>query len=108
MDNVSDGMKSLCEDIITGHEDRKSSIKQLKEQAEAIRDNSRKFLADSKRFHEEMSKDLRKDLREGREELIKNVNALREDFRKKEREVMADMAEASKIWNEMKKTLRIR
>jgi hypothetical protein len=33
---------------------------------------------------------------------------LREDFRKKEREVRADLAEASKIWNEMKKTLRLR
>ena len=108
MGNVPVGMKSLCKDIITGHEDRKSSIRQLKEQVEAIRDNSRKFLADSKKFHEEMSKDLKKDLREGREELIKNVNALREDFRKKEREVMADLAEASKIWNKMKKTLRIR
>jgi hypothetical protein len=56
-------MKSLCEDLIKGHEDRKSSIRQLKEQAEAIRFNTRKFLADSKKIHEEMSKDLRKDMR---------------------------------------------
>lgn len=106
MDSVSNGIKSLCGDIITGHDDRKRGIKQLKGQAEAIRDNTRKFLADSKKFHEEMSKDLKKGLREGREDLIKNVNALREDFRKKEREVRADLAEASKIWNKMNETLR--
>lgn len=46
MDNISDGMKSLCEDIITGYEDRKAFIIKIKGQAEAIRDNTRKFLAD--------------------------------------------------------------
>ncbi len=106
MDNVASGMKTLSEDILTGHESRKSRIKQLKEQAEAIRDNTRKFLADSKKCHEEMSEDLKKSLREDREDLIRNVNALREDFRKKEREVRADLAEASKIWNKMNETLR--
>jgi hypothetical protein len=106
MDNVSGGMKSLCEDIITGHEDRKSGIKQLKGQTEAIRDKTMKFLADSKKFHDEMSKDLRKGLQEGREDLIKNVNVLREDFRKKERELKLDLAEASKIWDKMNETLR--
>ena len=106
MDNVSNGMKSLSEDIVAGHEDRKSSIKQIKEQAVVIRDNARKFLADSKRLHEEMSKDLKKRLQEGREDLIKNVNAMREDFRKKEREIRADLAEASKTWNKMNETLR--
>ena len=106
MDNVSNGMKSLCEEIITGHENRKGSINQLKGQVVVIRDNARKFLADSKRLHEEMSKDLKKRLQEGREDLIENVNALREDFRKKEREIRADLAEASKTWNKMNETLR--
>lgn len=106
MDNVSGGMESLCEDILRCHENRKGDIKQLKSQTETIRDNTRKFLADSKKFHEEMSKDLRKGLREGRGDLTKNVNALREDFRKKEREVKADLDEASKVWNKMNETLR--
>lgn len=108
MDDISGGMKSLCEDIFKGHKDRKSSIRQLKGQAEAIQDNARKFLADSKRLHDEMRNDLRKDLRGGREDLIKNVNALREDFRKKEKEVRADLSEAGKIWNKMKESLRAR
>ncbi len=106
MNNIAGGMRSLCEDIITGREDRKTTIKQLKGEAETIRDNARRFLADSKKFRDEMGKDLRKGLREGREELIKNVNALREDFREKEKEVRTDLADASKIWNKMKETLR--
>ena len=106
MDKASAGMRSLCEDITTGREDRRSAIKQLKGKAETIRDNARRFLAESKKFHEETSKDLKKGLREGREDLMKNVNALREDFKKKEKEVKADLAEASRIWNNMNQTLR--
>lgn len=106
MNNIAGGMRSLCEDIITGRGGRKSTIKQLKGEAETIRDNARRFLAESKKFRDEMGKDLRKGLREGREDLIKNVNALREDFREKEKEVRADLADASKIWNKMKETLR--
>jgi gas vesicle protein len=106
MNNIAGGMKSLCEDIITGRGDRKSTIQQLKGEAEALRDNTRKFLAESKKFHEETSKDLKKGLREGKEDLMKNVNALREDFREKEKEVRADLAEANKIWNKMKETLK--
>jgi len=108
MNNIAGGMRSLCEDIITGREDRRSTIKQLKGKAETIRDNARRFLADSKKFHEEMGKDLKEALRGGREDLIQNVNALREDFRNREKEVRADLAEATKIWNQMKETLRDR
>lgn len=106
MGNISGGMKSLCEDIITGHAERKRDIKELKRQAEVIQDNARKFLADSNKFHEEMRKNLREALQEGREELVKDVKTLREDFRKKEKEVRADLAEATKIWNKMNETLR--
>jgi len=108
MNHIAGGMKSLCEDIIAGREDRRSTIKQLKGEAETIRDNARRYLADSKKFRDEMGKDLRKGLREGREDLIKNVNALREDFKEKEEEVKTDLAEATKIWNQMKETLRDR
>ena len=105
MRSVSGGMKSLCEDIVTDYADRKRDIKELKSQTEVIRDNARKFLADSKKLHTDMSKDLRKGLQDRREELSKNVNALREDFRTKEEEVRKDLAEASRIWNKMNKTL---
>lgn len=108
MDNIAGGMRSLSEDIITGREDRRSTIKQLKGEAETIRDNARRFLADSKKFRDEMGKDLRKGLREGREDLIKNVNALREGFKKREKEVRADLAEASNIWKKMEGVLRNR
>jgi uncharacterized coiled-coil DUF342 family protein len=106
MNHIAGGMKSLCEDIITGRGGRKSTLQQLKSEADTIRENAKKFLADSKKFHEEMGKGLKKALREGREDLIQNVNALREDFRKREKEVREDLAEASNIWNKMSETLR--
>ena len=105
MDNVSGDMKSLCEDITTAHGDRKRSIKDLKEQAEAVRDNARKFVGHCRKVHKEMAEGLTKELKEDRKELIKNVSSLREDFRKKEKEIRADLAKASKIWNKMNKTL---
>jgi len=105
MDNVSGDMKSLCEDITGAHGDRKRSIKDLKEQAEAVRDNARKFVGHCRKVHKEMAKDLTKGLKEDRKELIKNVSSLREDFKKKEKEIRADLTEAGKIWNKMNKTL---
>ncbi|MCX6340105.1 MAG: hypothetical protein NTX71_09350 [Candidatus Aureabacteria bacterium] len=99
-------MKSICENIITGHEDRKSGIRELKKQAAAVQDNARKFLADSRKFHQEMAKEQKAYLQRKRDELIKNVNALRKDFKKKEQEIKADLAEASRTWNKMNETLR--
>ena len=106
MENISGGMKSLCEDISITHGDRKRSIKDLKEQSGTIRNNARKFVSNSKKLHREMAKDLRKSLKDNREELIENVISLREDFRKKEKEIRSDLAEASKIWSKMNETLR--
>ena len=105
MDNISGGMKSLCEDLVAAHGDRKRSIKDLKEQAEAIRDNARKFVGHCRKVHKEMAEGLTKGLKEDREELIRDVSYLRDDFRKKEKEIRADLAEASRIWNKMNKTL---
>jgi uncharacterized coiled-coil DUF342 family protein len=105
MDNISGGMKSLCEDIATSHGDRKRSIKDLKEQAETVRDNARKFVDHCRKVHKEMAEGLKEGLKEDREELIKNVSSLRDDFRKKEKEIRADLTEASRIWNTMNKTL---
>jgi hypothetical protein len=106
MDHIAGNMKSLCEDIKMDREGRKNTLQQLKSEADTIRENAKKFLADSKKFHEEMGNNQKKALREGREDLIHNVNALREDFRKKEKEVRADLAEASNIWKKMEGTLR--
>jgi len=106
MDNVSRGMKSLCEDIATAHKDRKRSIRDLGEEAETIRNNAQKFVSDCKKLHKEMAEDLKNNLLKNREELTKNVNSLREDFRSKEREIRSDLTEANKIWNKMNETLK--
>lgn len=106
MDNISGGMKSLCEDIVRGHEDRDKYAKQLRRQTESVRDNVGEFLADSKKSHEEMSEKLRRDLQGVKEKLIKNVNILKERFGNREKEIRTDLAKASKNWNEMSRTLK--
>ena len=105
MGNISGGMKSLCENITTARVDRKRSIKDLTEQAEAVRDNARKFVDHCRKVHKTMSQRLREGLSEDRKELIKNVSSLRDDFRKKEKEIRADLTEANRLWSAMNKTL---
>jgi hypothetical protein len=104
MTDISNGMESLCEDIITQQKHRKDKIEQLRSQTKAIRDSARRFLDDSKKCRNQMQKELRNNLRQDREELIKNVSSLREDFRKKEKEIREDLSEAHNLW---KKTIEI-
>jgi len=106
MDIIAVAMKSICEEIAESHGDRKRSIKALREQAEAVRENAWNFLANCRKVQKEMAAGLIKGLEEQREELQKNVSSLREDFRKKEKDIRADLAEASKIWNKTNETLR--
>jgi hypothetical protein len=101
MNSPSTGMRSLCNDIATGRENRRENLRQLKEQAQAIRIHAKKFLCDSKKLHEEMGRTLRENLQGSRDTLMKNVRSLREDFRVTESEYKKDLAEAGRIWNEM-------
>ena len=102
MDDFSGNMRNLSEGIIAGHKDRKGRIQELKARTDAIKTDTARFLDESRRLHTEMGKDLKKDLRENRDNLLKDVNAMRDDFKTKEKEVKADLAEAKKIWNDMK------
>jgi len=106
MEKISTEMRALCEDITTSHKDRRNQIEALAKEAEAIRDNARRFVSDSKKLQQEMAKDLKKNLLENRKKLTRYVSSLREDFKKKEEAIRSDLAEASKIWNKMNKTLK--
>ncbi len=108
MSNISSGMKSLCDNITTAREDRKKSMEDLRQQAETIRDNARKFVDHCRKVHKEMTKSLKTGLCEDRIELIKKVSSLRDDFRKKEKGIRADLVEANRLWSAMNKTLTSR
>jgi hypothetical protein len=86
---------------MTGRGNIRESFMELKEQAQAIRIRARIFLRLSKKLHEEMGRTLREDLQGGRENLMKNVCSLREEFRVMEKEFKEDLAEADRIWNDM-------
>jgi gas vesicle protein len=106
MEKASAGMRSFCEDLVTGHENRKIGIKEMREQTQALRENARKFLTDSRKFHKKMGKNLRQNLEQGKKDLGKNVGAFIKEFRKKEKELKADLAEASRIWKGMCEDLK--
>ena len=113
MGNISNGMETICKDIVAGHEDRKKSlhdvkkdVEDIKEQAGNMRDNARKFMGDCKREHKEMAKNLEESLSLERQDLTKAVGSLKKDFHKSQKEVQADLAQACKAWSEMNKTLR--
>ena len=105
MGNISGGMKSLCENITTARGDRKRSMDDLRQQAETVRGNARKFVDHCRKVHTNMAKGLTTGLNEDRKELVKNVTSLRDDFRKKEKDIRADLAEANRLWSAMNKTL---
>ncbi|MDD3978155.1 MAG: hypothetical protein PHI15_08400, partial [Methanomicrobium sp.] len=104
MDDFSNSMRTLSEDIIAGQKDRELRLRELKTQTCTIRENAKIFLQESRRLHDEMGRDLQKGLLHDKKDLVKHVKALRGDFKNKEKEVRADLSEARKIWKEMKNT----
>jgi len=105
MDDFSSGMRTLSDDILAGHKDRKNKIQELKDRTDAIKKDAAEFLDETRRLHAEMGKDLKKDLKENRDNLLKDINATRDDFKKREKEVRADLTEAKRIWNDMRDIL---
>ena len=105
MDDISGSMRDLSEGIVAGHKERKNRIQELKDRAGTIRKDAASFLDETKRLHEEMGRELKSSLRESRAILLNDVNAMRDDFRKREKEVRADLAEAKRTWNAMKTIL---
>ena len=113
MGNITDGIETVCKNIVDGHEDRgkfirdvKKDVKGIKEQAGTITEDARKFIGDCKKAHKEMAKNLKDDLSKNKEGLIKDVGLLRKDFQKGLKAVRSDIEGASKNWNEMSKVLR--
>jgi len=106
MNKATAQMRSLCEGMLKDQGERKTVLKELGEEAHTLRENARKYLADSKRLHGEMSKDLRQQLEEGKRDLKRKVGAFLEGFGQKERDLREDLAEARRIWKKTQETLR--
>lgn len=105
MDDFSRGMRVLSEEVLAGHKERKNRIQELRDRADAVKKGTARFLHESRRLRLEMAGDLKKELKEKREDLSKDVNAMKDDFKRREREVRADLREAKRIWNGMKNIL---
>lgn len=108
---IASGMEGICKGIVGGYEDRKKvlhqvkkEVKNLEEQTEAIRDNARKFMGDCQKSHKDMAKNLKESLFKDREGRTKQVDSLRKDFHRSQKEVRADVEGASKAWQEMRQS----
>ncbi len=106
MGNISSGMETICKDIANSHTERNKSLKDLQKDVKNLRDDARKFVADSKKLHQEMAKSLNETLTKDREDLTKQVDFLRRDFHKSQKELRFDLAQGCKAWDEMCKTLK--
>ena len=106
MAEMTDGMRSLVEDIMAGCEDRKRTIKELKADAVAVRREAQRVLVTAKMSRKEMAAQQRVELEHGRKELSHKVKGIREDFRAREKAVREDLAEARRVWGNMKDALR--
>jgi dsDNA-specific endonuclease/ATPase MutS2 len=108
MAEMTDGMRSLSEDILSGSDERKRKIKELKADAMSMRWEARRFLDAARNSREATSKEMRKGLERGRMELSQHVKDMREDFQTREKAVRDDLAEARRVWGAMRDTLRSR
>jgi len=106
MEKTTAQMRSFCEGMLKGQGERKAALKELREESRTLRENARKNLADSKRLHGEMSKELRQQLEDGKRDLKRKVGTFLEDFVKKERGLREDLAEAGRIWKKTQEILR--
>lgn len=70
MNNVSDGMQSLCEDIIASYVARKITLAFVKDDSRTIRGDARLFIGQCRILRRQRAQALRKELAETRSDLL--------------------------------------
>ncbi|MBU1121159.1 MAG: hypothetical protein KKF54_00465 [Candidatus Omnitrophica bacterium] len=103
MGNISNGMESICSDIVNSHEERNKSLKDLQKGVKSLRNDAKEFVADSGMSRKEMAKKLDENLSLGRQDLTKAVNSLKKDFHNNQKAVRQDLTQARKTWQGLKK-----
>ena len=66
MGNISAGMQTICENIVTAHKNRKETLQNLRQDTQSIRDVARKFV-----------KEIRADLKRASKAWNEMVEALK-------------------------------
>jgi len=106
MGNVAIEMESMCAGILNSHAQRNKSLKDLHKNVKSLRNDARKFVADTRRFRQEMAKSLNGTLEKDREDLARDVDSLRKDFCESQKGLHSDLVSASKAWEKMSKMLK--
>jgi len=106
MDNVSDGMQALCEDIITGYRARKIALAFVKDESNTIRGDARLFIGQCRILRRQKANALSKELAEYREALAPSVHAFLETCRHRRTETRSDLLGAGRAWRAMATALK--
>jgi len=108
MDNVSDGMQSLCDDIIAGHDSRKITLNFVKDDSNTIRGDARLFIGQCRILRRQRANALSKELAEYRKAMVPAVHVFLQTCRHRRTETRSDLLGASRAWSAMASALKER
>ncbi|MDP2990325.1 MAG: hypothetical protein Q8O57_07150 [Kiritimatiellota bacterium] len=108
MDNVSDGMQSLCESVITGYRARKIALAFVKDESNTIRGDARLFIGQCRILQRCHANALRKELAEYRKAMVPAVHVFLQTCRHRRTETRSDLLGASRAWRAMATELKQR
>jgi len=108
MDNVSDGMQALCEDIITGYRARKIALAFVKDESNTIRGDAKLFIGQCRILQRRQANALRKELAEYRKALAPATYVFLQTCRHRRAETRSDLLGAGRAWRTMAATLKER
>ena len=97
MDNVSDGMQSLCDDIIAGYDTRKITLDFVKDDSNTIRGDARLFIGQCRILQRRKALKLRKELVEHRKALTPAVHVFLQACRHRRAEARSNLLSAGRI-----------
>jgi hypothetical protein len=108
MAEMTDGMRSLAKNIVSGYDERKRTIKELKADTMSMRWEAQRTIVAAKSSRKEAGRQMKCELEQDRKELSQHVKDMREGFQTQEKAIRDDLTEARRCWGEMQDTIRSR
>ena len=108
MDNVSDGMQFLCNDIIAGHDARKITLTFVKDDSNTIRGDARLFIGQCRILRRQKANALSKELAEYRKAMVPAAHVFLKTCRYRRAVTRSDLLGAGRAWRAMAAELKMR
>ena len=108
MENVSDGMQFLCNDIIAGYDARKITLDFVKDDSNTIRGDARLFVGQCRILRCRKAQALRKELAEHRKALTPAAHVFLQACRHRRVETRSNLLGAGRAWGALADELKER